>query len=77
MFKCLHTLHILSELDEALKQAKHDKAPDLDNIHPEFLKHLSNTARKWLIQFFSGILDGGSVSSELKRPKILAILKTW
>nr|CAH7736542.1 unnamed protein product [Callosobruchus chinensis] len=57
----------LSELDEALKQTKHVNAPGLDNIHPEFLIHLGNTARKWLLHFFSGILDGGLMPSELKR----------
>jgi len=36
----------LLELDEALKLTKVGKAPGLDNLHPEFLKHLGNTAKK-------------------------------
>lgn len=65
----------LTELNAALKQTKQGKAPGFDNIHPEFLTSLGNGAKEWLTRFFSNILDSGSLPKELKKTKIVAILK--
>uniref|UniRef100_H3A7H8 Endonuclease/exonuclease/phosphatase domain-containing protein n=1 Tax=Latimeria chalumnae TaxID=7897 RepID=H3A7H8_LATCH len=50
--------HFLSEeLATALTMTKKGKAAGKDGISPDFLHHLGPKAHKWLLEFFSGIMD--------------------
>ena len=52
---------MLSELDVALSKMKSGKAAELDNIYPEFLKHLGPLGKIWLLNFFNLMLDSGVI----------------
>lgn len=63
------------EITKALEEMKTGKAPGFDGIHAEFLKHSGKYTRQWLAEFFSDIIQTGNVPHQLKRAKIVAILK--
>lgn len=65
----------VEEINKALKDTKSGKAPGFDGIHPEFLKNCGKHTRTWLSKFYSDILLTGHVPMELKKSKIIAILK--
>ncbi|GIY26351.1 hypothetical protein CDAR_569621 [Caerostris darwini] len=43
----------MHELNMALNGLKNHKSPGVDNIHPEFLKHLGQTVKVKLLKFFN------------------------
>ncbi|GIY19700.1 putative RNA-directed DNA polymerase from transposon BS [Caerostris extrusa] len=53
----------MHELNMALNGLKNRKSPGVDSIHPEFLKHLGQTAKANLLKFFNIIWTTGSVPS--------------
>ncbi|XP_072384497.1 uncharacterized protein [Diabrotica undecimpunctata] len=63
------------EVTIALKDVKPGKAPGFDNIHPDFLITSGKYAREWMAHFFTDIMMTGIIPQELKRSKIIAILK--
>ncbi|KAG5896476.1 hypothetical protein JTB14_005857 [Gonioctena quinquepunctata] len=63
------------ELEQGLKDTKIGKAACFDGIYPEFLVNCGRATRLWLVKFFNGILNTGSLPPEFKRTKIVAILK--
>lgn len=63
------------EVDKALEDTKSGKAPGFDGIHPEFLKNCGKHTRMWLSKFYSDILLTSYMPMELKKSKIIAILK--
>lgn len=65
----------LEEVNVAIEDLKHGKAPGFDGIHPEFLLNLGQNARKWLARFFSDILNTGILPTHFKKTKIIAVLK--
>lgn len=63
------------EVQEALKDLKPGKASGFDGIHPEFLIHMGENARRWFAQFFTDILQTGKIPPEFKKAKIISLLK--
>uniref|UniRef100_H3A8G6 Endonuclease/exonuclease/phosphatase domain-containing protein n=1 Tax=Latimeria chalumnae TaxID=7897 RepID=H3A8G6_LATCH len=49
------------ELATTLTATKKGKAAGKDGIPPDFLHHLGPRARKWLLEFFSGVMDTGVI----------------
>lgn len=65
----------LCEVTFALSQIKANKAPGADGIHAEFLKNSGDYAQIWLSKFFTDILNTGHVPNNLKKAKVIALLK--
>ncbi|XP_030754581.1 uncharacterized protein LOC115881295 [Sitophilus oryzae] len=65
----------VEEVDKALENTKSGKAPGFDGIRPEFLKNCGKHTRMWLSKFYSDILLTGHIPIELKKSKIVAVLK--
>lgn len=63
------------EITTALKDVKSGKAPGFDGVHPEFLLNCGKYARRWLAKFFTDILTRGIIPQQMKRSKIIALLK--
>ncbi|KAG5886112.1 hypothetical protein JTB14_034299 [Gonioctena quinquepunctata] len=63
------------DITKALEDVKPGKAPGLDKIHPEFLINLGKSAREWLANLSTNILNTGSIPRQLKQMKMIAILK--
>lgn len=59
----------------AIRELKLAKAPGFDGLHNDFFVHCTRNAVKSLAQFFSDILKTGCISTDLKKAKILALLK--
>ncbi|XP_060524498.1 uncharacterized protein LOC132700921 [Cylas formicarius] len=71
-FSCPFTIE---EVNTAIKDTKSGKAPGLDGVHPEFLIHCGKSARTWLSNFYTSILQSGQIPKKLKQTNIIAILK--
>ena len=65
----------MDEVTKALQLLRNGKSPGFDKIHPEFLTYCGINTRRWLAKFFTNILEAEQLPSELKRSKIIAILK--
>ncbi|KAI5732205.1 hypothetical protein M8J77_023312 [Diaphorina citri] len=65
----------LAEVTVALSDTKANKAPGFDGIHAEFLKNSGHFAHVWLAKFFTDILNTGQIPNDLKKAKIIALLK--
>ncbi|GIY05277.1 uncharacterized protein CDAR_203401 [Caerostris darwini] len=66
------TMH---ELNMVLNGLKNRKSPGVNNIHPEFLKHLGQTAKANLLKFFNIIWTTGCVPSLWRKAIIIPIHK--
>lgn len=65
----------VTEINRALDDTKSGKAPGFDGIHPEFLKNCGKHTKMWLAKFYSNILSTGYLPKNLKRAKIISLLK--
>lgn len=65
----------LADIYVALSDTKSNKAPGFDGIHVEFLKNSGDFAKEWLAKFFTDIMNTGRIPNELKKAKIIALLK--
>ena len=63
------------EITTGLKDVKSGKAPGSDGVHPEFLLHCGKYAKRWLAEFFTDIMTHGLIPQQMKRSKIIALLK--
>lgn len=63
-----------NEVSEALKDTKAGKAPVPDRLNPKFLLKSGIYTRKWLAQFFTNIMEKGTIPSVMKITRIIAIL---
>ena len=64
----------LSELKDALSKA-HDSSPGPDDIHYQFLKHLSDTSLSVLLKTFNDIWETGNLPKSWKEATIIPIPK--
>lgn len=62
------------ELNVAIGATKVGKAAGLDGMYPEFVKHLGNRARIWLLKFCNKIFKSSNLPPLLMRANIVAIL---
>ena len=65
----------MDDITKALQILRNGKSPGFDKIHPEFLTYCGINTRRWLAKFFTNILIAEQLPSELRRSKIIAILK--
>ncbi|XP_072392446.1 uncharacterized protein [Diabrotica undecimpunctata] len=61
------------QLAEALKLIKCRQAAGVDNIYPEFIKHIGPNTSKWLLEYYNQILT--KFAKSFKKRKIIAISK--
>ena len=64
-----------ADIDAALNRMKLGTAPGYDNVHPEFLKHLSPTALTWLAALFTRMLLEHQIPKNLRQAKVTALEK--
>ncbi|GIY94040.1 putative RNA-directed DNA polymerase from transposon BS [Caerostris extrusa] len=65
----------LEELRLAIEFQRVKKSPGADNIHVEFLKHMSDTVKNTLLCTFNRIWETGLVPAQWKRAVVIPILK--
>ncbi|GIY34555.1 putative RNA-directed DNA polymerase from transposon BS [Caerostris darwini] len=65
----------LEELRLAIECQRVKKSPGEDNIHVEFLKHMSDTVKNTLLYTFNRIWETGLVPAQWKRAVVIPILK--
>ncbi|KAL1448470.1 hypothetical protein WDU94_013986, partial [Cyamophila willieti] len=65
----------LADITVALSETKSNKAPGFDGIHAEFLKNSGDFAKAWMAKFLTDVLNTGQIPNELKKAKIIALLK--
>uniref|UniRef100_A0A803SZ68 Reverse transcriptase domain-containing protein n=1 Tax=Anolis carolinensis TaxID=28377 RepID=A0A803SZ68_ANOCA len=65
----------LKELREAIKRCKTGKAPGLDELMMEQIKHLGPKAENWLLKFYNQCLAHKQIPRAWRKTKIIAILK--
>ncbi|KAL1454475.1 hypothetical protein WDU94_010720 [Cyamophila willieti] len=65
----------LADITVALSEIKNNKAPGSDGVHAEFLKNSGDYAKEWLAKFFTDVLNSGKLPNDLKKAKIIALLK--
>ena len=58
---------------EALKSMKAGKAPEPDDIHPEFLLHAGDAATKWLCQYMSTSLERCKISKIWSKATVITL----
>lgn len=63
------------EIDEALRKIKNGKAAGPDEMFPEFVTNSGENTKLWLSRFFSDIIKTQKIPPEMKRTKVVAILK--
>ena len=63
------------ELVEALKSMKAGKAPEPDDIHPEFLLHPGDAVTKWLCQYMSTSLEKCKIPEIWRKATVIALPK--
>ncbi|XP_030753295.1 uncharacterized protein LOC115880253 [Sitophilus oryzae] len=63
------------EITEALTNIKMGKAPGFDGIHNEFLINTGPNVRQWLANFFTDILNNSEIAKDMKKAKIISVLK--
>ena len=63
------------EITTAIKRLKLNKAPGIDNVHPEFVSHQGSTATEWLRLFYSVCLRSSKIPKIWRRTKVIALLK--
>lgn len=54
----------VSEITDATTKIESGKAPGLDNIFPDFLKHLGPLAQNWMAKLFTRIHQSGRIPRE-------------
>ena len=64
-----------NEMSAALKTMKSGKAPGPDDIHPEFILHLRNSATNWLRLFLNACLTFQAIPKLWRKAKVIGILK--
>lgn len=63
------------DISIASSKIESGKASGLDNIYPDFLKHLGPKALNWLARFFTSIHLSGRLPREWKKARVFAVLK--
>lgn len=58
-----------------VSELKCGKAPGMDNIFPDFLKHLGPNAIKWLSKLYTNIYSSGQLPKMWKKVKVIAFPK--
>ncbi|GIY06574.1 putative RNA-directed DNA polymerase from transposon BS [Caerostris darwini] len=74
-FPFIITPFTLEELRLAIEGQRVKKSPGEDNIHVEFLKHMSDTVKNTLLCIFNRIWKTGLVPAQWKRAVVIPILK--
>lgn len=65
----------IDELLTAIAAMKIGKAAGLDGFYPEFLRHLGNRAKYWLLKFLNKIFKFSKLPPLMMKSKIIGILK--
>lgn len=65
----------IDELQMAISTTKLGKAASLDGFYPEFLHHLGNRAKFWILKFLHKIFKFSRLPALMMKSKIVAILK--
>ena len=65
----------INGMSAALKTMKSGKAPGPDDIHPEFILHLHNSATHWLRLFLGACLTFQAIPKIWRKAKVIGILK--
>lgn len=63
------------EVNTAIEDIMSGKAPGLNGTHSEFLIHCGKSARVWLSNIYTSILQSGQLPRKPKQTNIIAILK--
>lgn len=72
----LNTPFQLHELRTALSQCKNNSAPGEDQITYEMLKHLSNTAMKYILELYNKLWRDNTLPAQWKESIVIPILKS-
>jgi len=64
-----------ADVEAALNRVKLGTAPDYDNVHPEFSKHLGSTALTWLAALFTRTLLEHQIPKIWRQAKGIALEK--
>ena len=65
----------MEELDFGINNIKVKKAPGLDEMFAEFIKHFGPNTKHWILMFFNLILITGRLPKIFKKAKIITVLK--
>ena len=65
----------INEMSATLNTMKSGKAPGPDDIHPEFIMHLHDSATNWLRLFLSACLTFQAIPKIWRKAKVIGILK--
>ena len=63
------------EIEQATQRLKTGKAPGVDIIHPEYIKHQGKKATEWLCAFLSTCLQHLKLPKIWRRAKVIALHK--
>ena len=69
------TTFSLEELNLAINELKWGKAPGLDKMFAEFIKHFGLNVKHWLLTIVNEILNTGTLPKFFKKSKVIAALK--
>ena len=64
-----------AELDIGIRVLKNGKAPGLDDIQTELIKHFGPKVRDWLLRFFNNNTETKQISKLWRQTKVMALLK--
>nr|XP_014273202.1 uncharacterized protein LOC106678891 [Halyomorpha halys] len=65
----------MSELTLALEDTKSGKAPGIDGIHPEFLKHIGSNAKRVILKFINLTWERGCIPDLWRKSQVIPIIK--
>lgn len=65
----------LHELRTAIKNCKNGKAPGLDDLMIEQIKHFGPITERWLLQFYNYCLKQKQIPAIWRKTKVIALLK--
>jgi len=65
----------MEEVEAALRLLKNDKAAGVDDILPEFFKHMSIKEKFWLTRLFLSVKNNNTFPKKWQKAKVVDILK--
>lgn len=73
--KFLESPFTIEEISDAIKSLKYNKAPGLDDLRVEQLKHFGTDTLKWLLKLMNSCINTCHIPKIWRKARVIALLK--